>query len=141
MKQLEKMATKDALRWAQAEMAFGEGAGTARKLLNAEINQKYFKIPGYAQVFDDTYDMLDMADIAAKALKDHKKLVRMKHVEKNTRALLRGNPRGMSTGLAVAFTVGVVLHQTGYDKVLYRKAEVEYKKLNRKFQHIKNDLF
>ena len=141
MKQLEKMAVKDAKRWAEAYLAYGEGSGIQRKLVGAEIDHKCLSIPGYAEMFQTAYDKLNIADITEKVIKQRVKMDRVKYVEKNTRALLRGNPRGMSTGLAVAFTVGVVLHQTGYDKVLYRKAEVEYKKLNRKFQHIKNDLF
>ena len=39
-----KMAKKDAKRFAEAKMFYGETAGTKRKLLNAELNRKKKKI-------------------------------------------------------------------------------------------------
>jgi len=138
---LEKVAAQDARRWAEAEMAFGKGAGTARKLLNAEIEQKWYNVPGYSELFEKTYDKLDMGDIALKALKERRKLDRAHSVQKNTKALLNGNVRGMNTGIAVAFTVGVVLHQTGYDKVLYYKAKNEARRLKVKYDRFTQNNF
>ncbi len=48
---INKLAATDAAKWARAEMFFGEGAGTRRKLLDADITHKSVNFPGYVEAF------------------------------------------------------------------------------------------
>jgi hypothetical protein len=126
---ITKMAAKDAAEWARAEMFFGEGAGTRRKLLEAEIGHKVENISDYSEAFNKAYESQNMADHAIKAAKERKHIDRMEKVSKNTRALVRGDRRGFSTGVAIIFAVGYVAHQTGYDKVALEKGKKYYSKI------------
>ena len=51
-KQIDKIARKDARRYADAKMYYGEGAGNRRKLLKAELDRKK-KDPRYAKLFEE----------------------------------------------------------------------------------------
>lgn len=137
---INKLAAEDAARWARAEMFFGEGAGTRRKLLSAEIARKVETISEYHELFQKAYNKQNFADHAIKAAKERKSIDRATKLGKNAKALLRGDRRGLSTGLLVIATIVVVAHQTGYDEVAlkeakkyYCKAKLEYKK--RQFAH------
>lgn len=125
---LNKMVMKDAAEWARAEMFFGEGAGTRRKLLNAEIAQKGTTIPGYAEAFEEAYSMQDMAEHALKATKERRHIDRTAAVSKNAKAIMRGDRRGMSTGVLIVVGIAVVAHQTGYDEVAIKEIKKYYKK-------------
>lgn len=125
---LNKMAMKDAAEWARAEMFFGEGAGTRRKLLGAEIEQKVASIPGYDEAFNNAYSMQNMAEHAIKATKERRHIDRTAKLGKNAKALMRGDRRGMSTGVLVIFAVGYVAHQTGYDQKALKEAKKYYRK-------------
>ena len=57
-KKIEKTAQKDAQRHLDAKMAYGKGAGTRRKLLKAEIDQK-MKDPHYKKSFEDALETAD----------------------------------------------------------------------------------
>lgn len=57
-KRIEKTAKKDAQRHVDAKMAYGKGAGTRRKLLKAELDQK-MKDPTYKKSFDDALELVD----------------------------------------------------------------------------------
>lgn len=131
MNSITKMVQKDAARWARAEMFFGEGAGTRRKLLWAEIGDKMAKIPGYEDAFGIAYDRQDMASHAIRAAKERKRLDRSKFLGKNARALARGDRRNVSPVILVAIGAAVVLHQTGYDKVLIEKAKTTWSRKKR----------
>lgn len=130
---IDAMAAKDAERWAHAEMFYGEGAGTQRKLLNAELTPKY-SMPGYYEAFSAAYDGLDLGKIAEQAIEKREKLDRASKVGQNFRAIKNGNIRGLSTGVYVLVGAAIIAHKTGYDKKieaeakkLYKKAKVEYK--------------
>lgn len=125
---LKKMAAKDAAKWARAEMFFGEGAGTRRKLLTAEIDQKAYSIPGYLEAFQAAYNKQDMAEHAIKAAKERKHLDSASFINKNAKAIIRGDLSNVSPVVFVALATGVVLHQTGYDKVIWDKSKREYHK-------------
>lgn len=125
---LEKMAAADAAEWARAEMFFGEGAGTRRKLLNAALDHKVSHIPGYNDLFEKAYSKLNMGDIAMKAIKERQSIDRAAVLSKNAKALLRGDRRGLSTGVLVVVTVGYVCYQMGWDKVIIREGKHYYKK-------------
>ena len=49
-------------------MFYGETAGTKRKLLNAELNKKKTRIPGYEEAFDKALQEVDYAKSAKKAV-------------------------------------------------------------------------
>ncbi len=129
---LNKIASADASEWARAEMFFGEGAGTRRKLLNAAIVQKSTNIPGYLELFEKAYSKQDMALHAIKAAKERQSIDRSVKMAKNAKALMRGDRRGLSTGVLVIFAIGYYAHQTGYDKVALVEAKKFYRKTKAK---------
>lgn len=131
MKNLNKIAEHDAFNWARAEMFFGKGAGTQRKLVWAEIHEKMIRIPGYEEAFQKAYSQQDMAQHAVKAAKMRKNIDRAALVNRNTKALIRGDRRNLSPILAVAIAGGFLLHETGYDKVALEKAKVYKAKAKR----------
>lgn len=131
---LEKMALNDAQRAMAADMFYGEGAGTRRKLLQAEIWPKVDTIEGYREAFDRAYESLDLTKYAEMAVKERKALDRAAKVGKNVRALKSGNLQNLTTGVAVVVGLGIAAHATGLDviayeesKRLYRKAKTEIK--------------
>ena len=63
-----RLASKDAKRFADAKMFYGETAGTKRKLLNAELNKKKTRIPGYEEAFNKALQEVDYAKSAKKAV-------------------------------------------------------------------------
>lgn len=62
----QKMATKDAQRHVDAKMAYGKGAGTRRKLLKAELDQK-MKDPTYKKSFDEALASVDHSKSISRA--------------------------------------------------------------------------
>ncbi len=91
---INKLATADATNWARAEMFFGEGAGTRRKLLSADIGHKVERISGYNEAFQKAYNKQNFADHAIKAAKERKRIDRSAAFGKNVRALARGDRPG-----------------------------------------------
>lgn len=65
-RQLTKMATKDANKYAKAKMAYGEGAGIQRRLVKAELAQK-LKDPKYKKSFDDALEAVNFAKVSKQA--------------------------------------------------------------------------
>lgn len=129
MKKIEKIAAKDAARWLAAEMFYGEGAGTRRKLLQAELDSKYFT-PGYYEAFVRAYEKLDMNKFAAEAIKERKRIDRSKMLSKNGRAILRGDNRN---AVVAVITIAIVAHQLGYDKKAIAKAQELRRKARAKY--------
>lgn len=134
MNKIEKMAVQDAERWMAAEMAYGEGSGTRRKLLNAEIQGKLISHADtdYADLFNLTYEGLDLNKYAQLAIKERKALDRAAKASKNFRALKSGKLNNLSTGVFLFVGFAYMAHTTGADKVieahaksLYRKAKIE----------------
>lgn len=125
---VNKIARQDAHEWARAEMFFGAGAGTRRKLLQAEIEGKRGRIPGYADLFDQYYSEQNFADHAIAAAKERKRIDRMVALKKNTRGSLTGNPKSMSTGLLLVGAAYVFATQTGLDEILKEEAKRTYRK-------------
>lgn len=127
MNKLEKMATVDAQRAAAADMFYGDGAGTRRKLLKAELDPKR-DIPGYVEAFTKAYDSLDMNKFAQQAIKERKAIDRAAKAGQNFRALKNGNVNGLTTGVFVVVGGVWLAHQTGYDKKIEAEAKKLYKK-------------
>lgn len=63
-----RLASKDAKRFADAKMFYGKTAGTKRKLLNAELNKKRERMPGYEDAFNKALEEVDYARSAKKAV-------------------------------------------------------------------------
>jgi hypothetical protein len=124
---LEALATADAKRWAAAEMFYGEGAGTRRKLLTAELGER-FDDPLYNELFNNAYEALDMNKFAELAIKERKAIDRAAKTGKNFRALKSGNLSNLSTGVFIIAGVAYVAHQTGYDKIIWAETQKAYKK-------------
>jgi hypothetical protein len=67
-----RLANKDARRHADAKMFYGEGAGTKRKLLKAEIDRKKKTIDGYEDAFNEALANADYSKSAKKAVAKRK---------------------------------------------------------------------
>ena len=65
---LKRQAAKDAKRYLEAKLNYGKGAGTQRKLLNAELQEK-FKNDIYKAAFEAALARIDQADITAQIRK------------------------------------------------------------------------
>lgn len=126
---INKIAAGDAAKWARAEMFFGEGAGTRRKLLEAEIGHKVENVSGYHEAFQQAYQKQNFAEHAIKAAKERQHIDRLSMVNKNARGLIRGDARSLSTGVFIIFAAVYVAHQTGYDKKVAAEGKKYYKKL------------
>ena len=107
---VSKIAKKDAFDWARAEMFFGAGAGTRRKLLNAAIEDKVAKIPGYVELFEEYYS------------------------KQNGKGLLTGNRRQLTTVVLTGVVVWGVLVETGYDEPIKKNVKQTYAKAKKAFQ-------
>lgn len=57
--EVQKIAQKDAQRWSDARVAYGEGAGTRRKLISKEIAEKK-KNKEYEKAFEKAQKNVDM---------------------------------------------------------------------------------
>lgn len=126
---IEKQAAQDAAAWIAAEMAYGEGAGTRRKLVMQPIQQKLMTDPVYADAFNAAYDKVDLTKYAELAIKERKAMDRAAKAGRNLRALKNGNVNNLSTGVFIVVGTALVLHHTGYDKVLEAKAKKAYRDL------------
>lgn len=68
-KKLRKLAQKDAKKYVDAKMYYGEGAGNRRKLLKGELSNK-MKNSEYKSYFDEAVNNADYARSAKKAVRD-----------------------------------------------------------------------
>lgn len=127
---INKLAAKDAFKWARAEMFFGEGAGTRRKLLSAEIDQKMIKLADtdYADLFNLAYEKQNFADHAIKAAKERKKLDHSKFIKRNVRGLLTGNRQSLTTGVIIISGLVWVAKETGMDEEIKFYVKSKYRK-------------
>jgi len=71
-KSTEKLAKKDAKRFVEAKLFYGETAGTKRKLLKAELDRKKKQIPDYEKAFNDAVNNVNTAAAAKKAVTNRK---------------------------------------------------------------------
>ena len=79
-------AKKDANEFAKAKMFFGEGAGTRRKLIKAQVESKSAKDPSYKKAFDHHLGNQDLGKRASQARGERKR----KDVAKTTAKTARG---------------------------------------------------
>lgn len=127
-KTIEKLAEQDAHEWGLAEMFFGEGAGTKRKLISAVVDQRMHDIPGYAEAFGNATSQLNQTEMAEKAIALRKSLDRSAKAGQNLRAIKSGNFNNLTTGVALVVGAAYLAHKTGYDKKIEAKAKELYVK-------------
>lgn len=111
-----KEARRDAEEFARAQMFYGEGAGTRRKLIQATVDSKIARDPEYARVFREEIAKQDMADHAFKARKERKRKDTSQTVSKNVRGILSGQNQGVNASVLVIGTVVYYAHKYGIDK-------------------------
>lgn len=131
MSKTEREARRDAREYARAEMFYGEGAGTRRKLIQATVESKAAKDPHYAHAFRTELNHQDMAEHAAKARSERRRKDVLESTRKNTKAVVSGNYQNAQTGVLILIVAGYFAHQTGLDK----KALEEAKKLKTKVEN------
>lgn len=125
MSNISKEARRDAQEYARAEMFYGEGAGTRRKLIAATVESKMYRNPAYARAFEAELARQDMAEHAQKARKERQRKDAAEVVTRNTKAIATGNYQNVQGSVAALLVAGYFAHQTGLDK----KALEEGKKL------------
>lgn len=86
---VDKHAKKDAAEYARAKAFFGDGAGTRRKLINATVEGKSKRLPGYKQAFDHHLANEDPSRHASKAQSERSRLDRKEKNKQRGGALLR----------------------------------------------------
>ena len=65
---MRRQAAKDAKRYSEAQLNYGKGAGTTRRLLKAELEEK-FKNEVYKTAFEAALARIDQAGVAEKIRK------------------------------------------------------------------------
>ena len=106
-KRVSKQATKDAKRYADAKMFYGEGAGTQRKLIKAELSEK-MKDPEYKKAFDNALNGVDYSKSAKRA----KSKRRRKDTAHRARVTLHKTEKALGvTAVGVAATYYAANHE------------------------------
>ena len=72
MSSVTKDAAKDAAEYAAAQMSYGEGAGTRRKLIESAVAYKIERIPGYFQAFENSMHTQDITKHVKNAKRSRK---------------------------------------------------------------------
>lgn len=96
----EKVAAKDAKKYVKAKMGYGDGAGTRRKLLKAELSNK-MEDPTYKKAFDSYVDNADYAKAGKKAKSER----RFKDFTSNKYVKIAASVAGVSAALGVGYKV------------------------------------
>lgn len=119
----EREARRDAKEYARAQMFYGEGAGTRRKLITATVESKADRSPVYARAFRTELSHQDMADHAERARSERHRKDTAESVKKNTRALVSGNYQNVQSSVLLIIVAGYFAHKTGYDVKMYEKGK------------------
>ena len=99
---VDRDAAKDAKEFARAQMFYGEGAGTRRKLINKSVEYKRNTVPGYKQAFDKHFASQDMSRHATKAVNERSRTDKKTSVKRGAKYVARRITGEM--GSAAAFT-------------------------------------
>ena len=111
-----RTAKHDAKEYARAQMYYGEGAGTRRKLIKATVEERKKHDPFYADEFERQLAKQDMASHAAKARAERKTRDVAKTTAKTTRGIIN---QVLGTGARVtasAAAIYTIAHYTGLDQ-------------------------
>lgn len=117
-------ARRDAKEYARAQMFYGEGAGTRRKLITASVESKAERNQTYARAFRTALQSQDMADHAKKAARERNLKDKTVAIKKNTNAILSGNYKNVQSTILILIIAGYVAHQTGLDQKILDKSKV-----------------
>ena len=131
---VEKEARRDAREYARAQMFYGEGAGTRRKLITATVASKGQTKPGYDVAFRQELMRQDMADHAVKARHERQRKDAEYSISKNARGLATGNYQAVNTSVLVLAATAVFAHKTGYDVKAFVYGKKMYYKLRAKLR-------
>lgn len=130
----KKQAEKDALEWSRAKLAYGEGAGVRRRLINETVDYKIARIPGYGEAWDSAVEKQDVAALAKNAKRDGRRKAANETITRNTKAVISGKYENVNTGILVVGAIAVVLHKTGYDTKVIEGTKRHYNDLRRRFR-------
>lgn len=125
-RRVERSAKKDAKENARAQMFYGEGAGTRRKLIKNTVAEKSKNTPGYKEAFERHSANQNMSKHVSKAKSER----RRKDVSKSTTKTVKGVHRQLTGGfgsvsLASAVIAGAYVgaKKTGIDKTITKAAK------------------
>ena len=133
-KSVHKQAKTDAAEYAGAYMAYGEGAGTRRKLIEGTVDYKMAHVPGYREAFIAEHDRQDMAKHADKARKANRRAAVTKSIERNGKAIATGKTHNADLSILGLIAVGTIAHQTGADKKALEFGKRKLDQIKRKYQ-------
>ncbi len=125
---IRREAIRDAHEYALAKMFYGEGAGIRRRLINQTVQFKIANVPGYDIAFQRELAKVDFAKTSRKARRARRLIDAKVAVNKNSKAIIRGDYRAMSVPIVVVAGTAYVAHQTGYDKKALDYSKKEYRK-------------
>jgi hypothetical protein len=110
-------ARKDAAESARAKMFYGEGAGTRRKLIKAQIEAKSKKDPAYKAAFDHHMARQDLGRHAEKARGERRRKDTRAGVRKTGNAINRAinGPFAGSAAIALVAAGAAYARNTGMD--------------------------
>jgi hypothetical protein len=129
MSSIKREAIRDAHEYAMAKMFYGEGAGIRRRLINQTVQFKIANVPGYDVAFQKELATQDFAKISRKARRERRLIDAKDVVNRNGKALARGDFRSLSLPILVVAGGAIVAHQTGYDKKAFEYSKKEYRKV------------
>lgn len=127
MSSIARKARHDAEEYARAQMFFGEGAGTRRKIIENKVAWNIERQSGYNEAFNKALGQQNWEDHVNRAIRERKRIDRGKFIKRNTRAIATGNYKNAQNSVLVIGMIVYVAHQTGLDKVALEKGKVLYK--------------
>ena len=122
----KRMAKKDAKEFSQAKMYYGEGAGTRRKLIKNQVEQRRKDRPGYSEEFDKRMENTDWDKTVKTAKSQRFRNTAVQTTKKTARGTvhaLNGNPMYASAAALTLVGGYTALKKTGMDKVLVKRGK------------------
>jgi hypothetical protein len=129
---VRRQAKKDANEFTKAKLAYGQGAGTRRKLINAKVGERSAN-PDYKSAFDGFVAGQNLSKRATQAKVNNRTKTAVRSTTKTARGVHRSLSGGFGTvSLASAVIAGayVAAHQSGADKAIMNAAS-DFIKSNR----------
>lgn len=121
---VRRQARRDANEYTKAKLAYGKGAGTRRKLINAKVQQRS-ENSDYKSAFDEFVTGQNLSRRARQAKVSSRSKAAVRSTTKTARGVHRSITGGFgSVSLASAAVAGAYLYarQTGADKIIMNKA-------------------
>lgn len=105
----DRMAREDAAEFARAQMYYGKGAGTRRKLINKSVEDRQKRDPQYKKAFEAHLASQDMSRHATKAVNERNKTDRKERNSQRRGAVARrvtGERGTQAAFVGLAFLAG-----------------------------------